>query len=191
MFCKVSIHAPVRVRHQFDSRTRDFISVSIHAPVRVRRFVNSFSFSLWSFNSRTREGATSILLFFRYEVTFQFTHPWGCDIKADTKLVLIPRFQFTHPWGCDLASFNFALSFMNVSIHAPVRVRLGKVRKVLRNNEVSIHAPVRVRPANSACYLSTLEFQFTHPWGCDTCFKYLKDSEVVSIHAPVRVRRNQ
>ena len=53
----VSIHAPVRVR--LDCRYYIFgICVSIHAPVRVRlsRIVTrSFSFS---FNSRTREGAT-------------------------------------------------------------------------------------------------------------------------------------
>ena len=55
---RVSIHAPVRVRHKGINIKEVYDEVSIHAPVRVRRLLFLFLLYNRSFNSRTREGAT-------------------------------------------------------------------------------------------------------------------------------------
>ena len=56
---KVSIHAPVRVRQHLIQFLL-FHVVSIHAPVRVRPITSGGVFKAIRFNSRTREGATSV-----------------------------------------------------------------------------------------------------------------------------------
>ena len=58
MSIRVSIHAPVRVRHGDTDPVFYQYDVSIHAPVRVRPLnLTHFYFSK-CFNSRTREGVT-------------------------------------------------------------------------------------------------------------------------------------
>ena len=106
---------------------RKLIAVSIHAPVKVRLASNYYLKSLWSFNSRTREGATSCSLVWYIAFLFQFTHPWRCDAffkhfffeynsfnsrtrEGATELhfskIKTKKFQFTHPWRCDLFIFQ-------------------------------------------------------------------------------------
>ena len=55
---KVSIHAPVRERLNIYSAVGCCHKVSIHAPVRERLASSSIFYSSFSFNSRSREGAT-------------------------------------------------------------------------------------------------------------------------------------
>ena len=54
---------------------------------------------------------------------------------------------------------------------------------------ISIHAPLRVRRKKLRIFAVTLQFQSTHPHGCDRKEDRPKWLLVISIHAPLRVRR--
>ena len=72
----VSIHAPVKVRLEYDPKTQTLSGVSIHAPVKVRPSGYIVIIICISFNSRTREGATQLALQNTFILSeFQFTHP--------------------------------------------------------------------------------------------------------------------
>ena len=60
---EVSIHAPVKVRPRIAHPTTRRIRVSIHAPVKVRHHSQDFTLLSICFNSRTREGATAMIVF--------------------------------------------------------------------------------------------------------------------------------
>ena len=114
---KVSIHAPVKVRHIGYQRDNVRNTVSIHAPVKVRLSSDGDILPQISFNSRTREGATFGFNIFYIETCFNSrtregaTKPRG-GIQAKTGFnsrtregaTLTPSpslpntaFQFTHP----------------------------------------------------------------------------------------------
>ena len=86
-------------------------------------------FSRFSFNSRTREGATVLIVFLKSVLGFNSRTREGATDSAYQRQV------------ADL-----------VSIHAPVRVRLHKL-STTEITKVSIHAPVRVRLCFLALFL--------------------------------------
>ena len=93
----VSIHAPVKVRLEYDPKTQTLSGVSIHAPVKVRREKSLLPSPPLGFNSRTREGATQISLIY-WKKTFVSIHaPVKVRHMNAFVIVLTPMFQFTHP----------------------------------------------------------------------------------------------
>ena len=83
---RVSIHAPVRERHDLICLHLYHLQVSIHAPVRERRpEPYAQKGRLRGFNSRSREGATEPFL------------PYGARRKDDGAPVPVAEFQFTLP----------------------------------------------------------------------------------------------
>ena len=119
----------------------------------------------FSFNPRTRVGATAV-----YPQSF-----------------MISSFQSTHPCGCDI---NSSREFQ-VNLCFNPRTRVGATRQPRRQRGsmmVSIHAPVWVRPRGQKSSLLTGGFQSTHPCGCDVEWILANQKKRVSIHAPVWVR---
>ena len=120
------------------------------------------------FNSRTREGATGVLVY--------LVQVWTC-FNSRTREGATLRCRKLHP----VQSFNSRTregatrridtreTRVFVSIHAPVKVRHKYWYYCVKPDPVSIHAPVKVRHKISR-----------------------EDSALiqVSIHAPVKVRQN-
>ena len=143
---RVSIHAPIRVRH-FSSHSCHMTSyVSIHAPIRVRH------------------GEKDIKL--AEMLLFQSTHPYGCDGLVDFTFHVL-GVSIHAPIRVRRQHRVSHISLRAVSIHAPIRVRhvcvsfLSSCRRFnprthtgatgwswddACTGDVSIHAPIRVRP---------------------------------------------
>ena len=126
---RVSINTPVRVR-LFSNSALSISFVSIHAPVRVRRsfYLNSIKEKLfqfthpwgcdltnvingylrYSFNSRTREGATFFFSWPFLKMCFNSRTREGATTlyPNDRKPWM---FQFTHPWECPLCQYSCRL----------------------------------------------------------------------------------
>ena len=164
--CRVSIHAPIRVRQVYPAMLRFLCIVSIHAPIRVRHPARDWQTCSRGFNPRTHTGATAEIAPIKTGVQvsihapirvrpsaeclssgralFQSTHPYGCDDSLSWALRPAEMFQSTHPYGCDrICTDNFVFSS---------------------------------------------QFQSTHPYGCDLRPSLLRCIPPVSIHAPIRVR---
>ena len=76
----------------------------------------------WSFNSRTRVGATvSFNMFGSYDMVSIHAPVWVRH-ESPQNPNHNNRFQFTHPCGCDWGRYGWTLPTL-VSIHAPVWVR--------------------------------------------------------------------
>ena len=226
----VSIHAPVWVRH---------ISIGALPEHKMFQFTHPCGCDLFrgqpravsdSFNSRTRVGATPPSGRSTWSPLFQFTHPCGCDCITGHPLTSFDCFNSRTRVGATASPLPQA-GRGRVSIHAPVwvrpycslriflyscfnsRTRVGATCQsdaLLRRYPVSIHAPVWVRPATVKDAANAVQFQFTHPcgcdfnatWrtmegfrfqfthpcGCDVHEKVERRQEAVSIHAPVWVR---
>ena len=143
-------------------------AISTHTPVRVWLFRITYIESGADFNSHTREGVT---LNYRYYNSkrdkFQLTHPWGCDGRKYHAVFIISIFQLTHPWGCD-RMIILSVSYASIiSTHTPVRVWLADKICLERVNRISTHTPVRVWPLHILDRSIIIQFQLTHPWGCD------------------------
>ena len=121
---------------------------------------------LGRFNSRTRVGATRRIRRRMQQEPVSIhapvwvRHLWlvVCGIEN--------KFQFTHPCGCDAregAGFSCCTGFNS-------RTRVGATMGTNipgGYHPVSIHAPVWVRHPITRELMTGLEFQFTHPCGCD------------------------
>ena len=119
-----------------------------------------------NFNSRTREGATKKQLGGRIGLLVSIHAPVWVRLSFCAPLWCGLMFQFTHPCGCDCkqpdgpphsASFNS-------------RTRVGATLLCGEDESlapVSIHAPVWVRLKQDLKALTGVQFQFTHPCGCD------------------------
>ena len=123
-------------------------------------------------------------------------------------MLLLVLFQSTHPQGCDSGCGRSARGACRFN----PRTRKGATMHTPRpgpGRSVSIHAPARVRPdsfmrsrlvacfnprtrkgaTGNAAQMSTgLQFQSTHPQGCDRQDVGVIGLGGVSIHAPARVR---
>ena len=98
--------------------------------------------NLKDFNSHTREGVTPWRSTHFSLLTFQLTHPWGCDSQKISKdntinisthtpvrvwrgwkmwTIVLFVFQLTHPWGCDACKCRHGYN-VSISTHTPVRV---------------------------------------------------------------------
>ena len=142
----VSIHAPVWVRLYDVYIVIGLLEFQFTHPCGCDGKCPASSYYLFSFNSRTRVGATHAIPF-----------PWvGLCVSIHAPVWVRPSwpgarngfstFQFTHPCGCDgryrrpiplLAGFNS-------------RTRVGATQ-----------IPI--------CFCCSKTFQFTHPCGCDFC----------------------
>ncbi len=98
----VSIHAPVKARHQDNNQRPSLWGVSIHAPVKARHYENEISYSMFGFNPRARKGATAVFK------------------KTETLLDV----SIHAPVKARLGRLLGSLPWRNVSIHAPVKARL-------------------------------------------------------------------
>ena len=141
-------------------------AVSIHAPVKVRRLIIKDVLHCHCFNSRTREGATTGVL---------YVLPGFCvSIHAPVKVRLLIS-NMSRRQLC----FNS-------------RTREGATLSQAVDQgyyPVSIHAPVKVRQNFEKQSYLIEQFQFTHPWRCDIGSNQIDISSAVSIHAPVKVRQ--
>ena len=99
-------------------------------------------------------------------ITFQLTHPWGCDFNNYETTQTISAFQLTHPWGCDLWPHSMGYH-CRISTHTPVRVWPALDCLELIIAQISTHTPVRVWLNFQNSYHISNGFQLTHPWGCD------------------------
>ena len=206
---KVSIHAPVWVRLGRRSYSASGILFQFTHPCGCDIPSPLKRYATLRFNSRTRVGATFCQAYGLplYEVSIHA--PVWVRLQRYAKPGRSDWFQFTHPCGCDPRPrdiVNFWISFnsrtrvgatskpkpstdkQHVSIHAPVWVRPRNpfvCRLIFR---VSIHAPVWVRRQKRIVTGRDMEFQFTHPCGCDSVGMRGIVNPKVSIHAPVWVR---
>ena len=119
-----------------------------------------------NFNSHTREGVTNILIF-GGNIRWNFnshTREGVTSVEADT-----------------------ALS-MTISTHTPVRVWLCFTFTTSCKANFNSHTREGVTSEFTHLWLSTPQFQLTHPWGCDAMtLSALPISSIISTHTPVRV----
>ena len=98
----ISTHTPVRVWLEAYAisliENKDFNS---HTREGVTKNDVQFLCVFWHFNSHTREGVTGAVCAVGGFLTFQLTHPWGCDCLRVLLMLKQQKFQLTHPWGCD------------------------------------------------------------------------------------------
>ena len=167
----------VRKIKSFNSRTR--VGATAYSTVSPAGNVVSIHAPVWV---RPRAGLTS-----QGKISFQFTHPCGCDLVrhpiATMQRVSIHapvwvrhpiaapigffvKFQFTHPCGCDFVFFWILL--VSFGFNSRTRVGATDLPSLCSTYcKVSIHAPVWVRPGRVQKVESSRRFQFTHPCGCD------------------------
>ena len=139
------------------------------------------------FNSRTRVGATAWLQWDNSQAPVSIHAPVWVRLTRRPLPHGTVTFQFTHPCGCDC--FSVQDKRQDASFNS--RTRVGATINegaTLGQRKVSIHAPVWVRRMIDALAMWTIWFQFTHPCGCDGLANHFKDMHPVSIHAPVWVR---
>ena len=168
----VSIHAPVWVRLYDVYIVIGLLEFQFTHPCGCDGKCPASSYYLFSFNSRTRVGATHAIPFPWVGLCVSIHAPvWvrlhGCSgttrrphVSIHAPVWVRPTgstgsncstwFQFTHPCGCDLVRHPIA-TMQRVSIHAPVWVRHP------------IAAPIGF----------FVKFQFTHPCGCDFVFFWI------------------
>ena len=124
--------------------------------------------NIWSFNPRTRKGATLSSLFHRCTSTVSIHAP----VKVRHHLPeLHPRI---------MEGFN-------------PRTRKGATRVMavpVGRKKVSIHAPVKVRPINPISTCVLFSFNPRTRKGATKRVIFSKQTKAVSIHAPVKVRRS-
>ena len=100
-------------------------------------------------------------------------------------LIETDKFQLTHPWGCDLLIYTYHKNH-HISTHTPVRVWHPFCTNVMTQQHISTHTPVRVWHIALFLHLA-MEFQLTHPWGCDQRVWNSTKQAYISTHTPVRV----
>ena len=183
----ISTHTPVRVwparplishnHYYFNSHTREGVTEERNAEY------NELKFQLTHPWGCDFDDVAKV----RKELIFQLTHPWGCDLVAISILLSILLFQLTHPWGCDVVEYRQEQK-RQISTHTPVRVWH---KRILYNKrrwdfnshtregvtsvkydyrlycDISTHTPVRVWLNVEFFWNHDIEFQLTHPWGCD------------------------
>ena len=154
--------------------------------MRERRYGKSWCNDARSFNSRSREGATSLSEGRLERISVSIHAPVRerqlCSPSAHVLIVSIHApvrerqlsIAFTNSWsgfnsrsreGATLIKAKLKRVF-GVSIHAPVRER-RYIYVLFFYDFVSIHAPVRERPQRCASMRGSKMFQFTLPWGSD------------------------
>ena len=91
--------------------------ISTHTPVRVWQigvivWIDEISFQLthpW--------GCDSVRWYGYVPERFQHTHPWWCDGVQVRITETFGEFQLTHPWGCDLKNIGRSRSGRNFNSH--------------------------------------------------------------------------
>ena len=116
---------------------------------------------------------------------FQFTHPCGCDSGNLVSGIWIPVSIHAPVWVRHLSLVDESQK-LSVSIHAPVWVRLLLFGYKAVFDAVSIHAPVWVRPLIFRPEVPPVQFQFTHPCGCD-CVHVSPNMDCVGFNSRTRV----
>ena len=140
-------------------------------------------------------------------VSFQLTHPWGCDgkgndrrsaceISTHTPVRVWPKkyilmqclslFQLTHPWGCDHTRQAGYCSFSIFQLTHP----WGCDAKGYYSRTHRKHFNSHTREGVTSGILrvgSLSTFQLTHPWGCDALQFHYPNILSISTHTPVRV----
>ena len=162
----VSIHAPVWVRLYDVYIVIGLLEFQFTHPCGCDGKCPASSYYLFSFNSRTRVGATHAIPFpwvglcvsihapvwVRHNrpsiwnplMLFQFTHPCGCDCMVAVGQLAGPMFQFTHPCGCDPQRGGHLQPFRRFNSRTRVGATNG-FNGFKLFHMVSIHAPVWVR----------------------------------------------
>ena len=142
----------------------------------------------WSFNSRTRVGATPRNPSNNSNHIVSIHAPVWVRQELRGSFERIDPFQFTHPCGCDGMGWDKFMRFASFNSRTRVgatrqnrlwrdvysgfnsRTRVGATRAEIESAImwcVSIHAPVWVRQSRIWRQDGQEWFQFTHPCGCD------------------------
>ena len=151
---------------------------------------------------RVWPGANLLILFW---IKFQLTHPWGCDSTTGISQSGSRPFQLTHPWGCDMlmltdinqvndfnshtregvtAWVSLMPQYIAISTHTPVRVWRHSNTMFVVPSTISTHTPVRVWRSLKFVISICLEFQLTHPWGCDSSIGKINRSHSFQLTHP-------
>ena len=184
----VSIHAPVWVRLYDVYIVIGLLEFQFTHPCGCDGKCPASSYYLFSFNSRTRVGATHAIPFpwvglcvsihapvwVRHNrpsiwnplMLFQFTHPCGCDCMVAVGQLAGPMFQFTHPCGCDQQCFENCYNPAPFQFTHPCGCDPGALSRRFRLPGFNSRTRVGATP-NFFIRASSDRFQFTHPCGCD------------------------
>ncbi len=142
----VSIHAPVWVRLYDVYIVIGLLEFQFTHPCGCDGKCPASSYYLFSFNSRTRVGATvprpSEKVIRRVSI---HAPVWVRPVRGQG-ISLTPTFQFTHPCGCDSANHYKVPPPICFNSRTRVGATLHNYDKQQSEN-VSIHAPVWVRPS--------------------------------------------
>ena len=158
--------------------------ISTHTPVRVWRYFLHLYTHKQHFNSHTREGVTISKPFCRWTLTFQLTHPWGCDTSFRHLIILIPISTHT-PVRVWLIG-NVFKSMLTISTHTPVRVwPLDCLELIIA--QISTHTPVRVWQIVFYGHLGFYHFNSHTREGVTCDGNPLYHQHCISTHTPVRV----
>ena len=135
---------PCGVRPEGEEKNEPNDSVSTHAPLR---------------------GATAVFAYTLTYVSFQLTHPVGCDDSHDVLLIFL--IVSTHaPLRGATTAFIQGRATSQVSTHAPLRGATGTSPWHTGHSVVSTHAPLRGATDDvEAFIIDSLTFQLTHPYG--------------------------
>ena len=176
--CDISLCRCVPKAPDFNSHTREGVTnalqaychswrISTHTPVRVWRYRVATRTSVWWISTHTPVRvwlAPSVTL--RFQLLFQLTHPWGCDLSA-MYLISSPKISTHTPvrvWPRQLSRFKqlrhfnshtregvtqqlmYGKQYDDISTHTPVRVWLKISSLIFFISLISTHTPVRVWP---------------------------------------------
>ena len=141
----VSIHAPVWVRLYDVYIVIGLLEFQFTHPCGCDGKCPASSYYLFSFNSRTRVGATSKVAQPVVDENVSIHAPVWVRPWCRPHYSVFIGFQFTHPCGCDSSS---CLSYSCLASRFNSRTRVGATTGKKRDElsrTVSIHAPVWVR----------------------------------------------
>ena len=158
---------PRGVRLSEHHRAGDVAHISIHAPAwGATRVAPLFTRSMTDFNPRTRVGCDQpIPTTARNLSLFQSTHPRGVrreqqELKRQWCAISI----HAPAWGATTGAFA-ANHIIDISIHAPAWGATLGYNISQRRRSISIHAPAWGATLLPWHYISSLQFQSTHPRG--------------------------
>ena len=116
--CAISTHTPVRVWQDQNYYSYYHCAISTHTPVRVWHIHNVVITLTHTISTHTPVRVWLIhLVTVAGDISFQLTHPWGCDDKGVKKSWKTLKFQLTHPWGCDATNKRVNALFGNFNSH--------------------------------------------------------------------------
>ena len=127
IYITISIHAPLRERHDVLRGYQQPAPISIHAPLRERRRPPPDTHSEVHFNPRSLAGATCGIVLDTSYGYISIHAPLRERPLLQALMPEQPAFQSTLPCGSDSTAGQFFYRLVYISIHAPLRERRNRV----------------------------------------------------------------